>query len=1244
MQFLRQIEEEGEFSREMNLFLIGDGEAGKTCLINALIDGKAEKIRRDFRTVGIDLKEWQPDGWDCLFHIYDLAGQAVYSKTHQIFLVRRAVYIFVWRALAPLRTDSSSAGQDHKTIFETITYWLHALQNRMPGSYIIMVVTHIDEVESSVLSDQCDKARQHVQKELESIRSAAAPEVPVLRVYNEGESIRVNSLQGDGVTELRRGLKAFVHQMPWFPEPLPKSWIEFRKKLSDLHEKKYIDWKSDYLPLAHSCEVRDNMLKSATKFLHDTGSIRYFVHDYQSGLVYLSTSWMMSVMKGLIRHNRQTLAEYFLLKQDREHLALVSRLELYGRLDHALLPYLWPGMKESEDFWRFSWLPEKKAERERKMWQTSDKMSSDFELKAALALLESFDLICRISDEIIVPGVLPPGKLPGQSVAADTEMCPNRVAFCYEQIPMGAIEAIMVRLIRRNPFKQADFTSYIITLCDEDSIAQVFIADKVDFKENSATVPGTGLTMDGGVLVVRSSSKTWLKEIESDVNEMENNYPGLKRKNRHEHHALSKREAPVFWSPRDDPNFLLSFNDNLAERELSDMRQCPLCLRCSEQNVNLQKEYCNGSFDAGECRVKALNDPDRGHMIMTCRCCIARGGLGLFRLLDIATPDVVILGIENLDLGSKAKIEHLIGQIEIQASVICVAPKLHDWAGSVSLEADNVEFYKDDNLRDIKQIKINADVISFAAQLGAKKMDKDNEMQAKTRDLIKKADFKSSEVCRAAEFGVPDLDPETRNLVRSLIHSFECWELWIDQATVGIVILTDQYIKDPCSKYKFQLAFRAPKYVLPILTTAWSGPRDAAHCSQELGDVIGKSSGLKYFDPIDLQLNTDQDVITTIAQHLKLRIKRTGQSEYFSDFSTLGVKLSFFEKFVDENKLRSPELEDLTTEEVMIKFVKSRTEDTRHSYCEYLKSKGEGRFVGPSDWFYSHAWKFRFLDVVEAAKEFFASQNPDHDPTIWFDVFSVSQHKSAGRSFEWWNSVFLGAVGDIGRVLMIIPPLEHHLPAWYTVRRAWCVFELLACVLNDCELEMVMPKTMRSRLTGVKYTELMESLSQLDCRESVASIPEDRDRIFGLIRRTIGFDQLNDQMKAKAKEWIRLESGAWLAEVMPLGLSLTATTFLTLSFQSKNVSYSAHFVLDLHVLRNLMSLRMCLYAMRSKATSPFSGSVSRGLCLLFLRNAVGVHITSRIFDRIDVLSRKFPFQILHLFNHLSSLPFPMRAD
>jgi hypothetical protein len=88
--------------------------------------------------------------------------------------------------------------------------------------------------------------------------------------------------------------------------------------------------------------------------------------------------------------------------------------------------------------------------------------------------------------------------------------------------------------------------------------------------------------------------------------------------------------------------------------------------------------------------------------------------------------------------------------------------------------------------------------------------------------------------------------------------------------------------------------------------------------------------------------------------------------------------------------------------------------------------------------FYSHAWKFLFLEVVEAAQRYFKASGDD--PFIWFDVFSVSQHKSGVRPFEWWNGAFLNAVSTIGFVLMCMQPFEDprtHTPPWTTLSRVW---------------------------------------------------------------------------------------------------------------------------------------------------------------------------------------------------------------
>jgi hypothetical protein len=95
VDFIRAVKLNGKFNLNMNLFLIGDGEAGKTSLIMALRSKSdhAHYIRNDHRTVGIDISRWSPSGEDLHFSIFDLAGQAVYSKSHRFFLLLRAIYI-----------------------------------------------------------------------------------------------------------------------------------------------------------------------------------------------------------------------------------------------------------------------------------------------------------------------------------------------------------------------------------------------------------------------------------------------------------------------------------------------------------------------------------------------------------------------------------------------------------------------------------------------------------------------------------------------------------------------------------------------------------------------------------------------------------------------------------------------------------------------------------------------------------------------------------------------------------------------------------------------------------------------------------------------------------------------------------------------------------------------------------------------------------------------------------------------
>jgi GTPase SAR1 family protein len=161
MEFLREVYATGRASDEMTLFVIGSGESGKTSLLSALKSGedRAPRIHEDSRTVGIDIATYSPPGSGVNFRFFDLAGQAIYGKTHQYFLQRRAVYLLVWRAMRYLLNDMEG-------LRSVITHWMDALQLRIPGIYFMIVVTHIDTVDETTLDVLCSKVKEVVKDKL----------------------------------------------------------------------------------------------------------------------------------------------------------------------------------------------------------------------------------------------------------------------------------------------------------------------------------------------------------------------------------------------------------------------------------------------------------------------------------------------------------------------------------------------------------------------------------------------------------------------------------------------------------------------------------------------------------------------------------------------------------------------------------------------------------------------------------------------------------------------------------------------------------------------------------------------------------------------------------------------------------------------------------------------------------------------------------------------------------------------
>ena len=108
-----------------------------------------------------------------------------------------------------------------------------------------------------------------------------------------------------------------------------------------------------------------------------------------------------------------------------------------------------------------------------------------------------------------------------------------------------------------------------------------------------------------------------------------------------------------------------------------------------------------------------------------------------------------------------------------------------------------------------------------------------------------------------------------------------------------------------------------------------------------------------------------------------------------SVFPKSGVKLSYIEEFFTACGGRD-KLEGLTTTEVCDQYIKPLTEQSKSSYCDLLKHQNHGA-VGQATVFISHAWRYKFLNVVSAL---LYHLRDEPDKVIWFDLFSNNQHRA----------------------------------------------------------------------------------------------------------------------------------------------------------------------------------------------------------------------------------------------------------
>ncbi|HAS46073.1 MAG TPA: hypothetical protein DCS93_36670 [Microscillaceae bacterium] len=275
LNYLQSIEE-AKNRRPLNeakLIFVGVGEVGKTELAEALSE-EANYTFEEGRatTKGIRIKKWSIKKGEADFtaNIWDFAGQEINYGTHQFFLTKNSVYIFVW---------DTRKGEDQSKFH----YWLNVVSLLSNHSPVFVVQNKIDIYKTQI-------NRKIWKDSFENIVDFA----------------QTSCKNGEGVDELRNLVKKALIELPNTAEIWNKDRFAVREILEG-HEENYINHE-EYLQVCEKQGVNEEDAGFLSQQLHDIGVILYFDDDLLlKETVVLKPEWATEAAYCLLDNQDETL-------------------------------------------------------------------------------------------------------------------------------------------------------------------------------------------------------------------------------------------------------------------------------------------------------------------------------------------------------------------------------------------------------------------------------------------------------------------------------------------------------------------------------------------------------------------------------------------------------------------------------------------------------------------------------------------------------------------------------------------------------------------------------------------------------------------------------------------------------------------------------------------------------------------------------------------------------------------------
>jgi len=249
---------------EAKVLIVGGGGVGKTALMKRLIFNSFDQEL--LTTEGIDINQWHfeiNDQNKFKVNFWDFGGQEIYHSTHQFFLTKRSLYLFVWEA----RKDDNLLSFD---------YWLNVVDLLGDSAPVIVVMNKMDERIRMIDEDA-------ISQKFKNIKAF----------------FKVSAQDGLNFQPLKDQIKTEIQKLDHIGDELPKVWLDIRNHLEDLNEN-YISIE-DYQTICDSFGLNEERAIFLSKYFHDLGVFLHFSSsNILKKIVFLRPEWATNAAYHLI--------------------------------------------------------------------------------------------------------------------------------------------------------------------------------------------------------------------------------------------------------------------------------------------------------------------------------------------------------------------------------------------------------------------------------------------------------------------------------------------------------------------------------------------------------------------------------------------------------------------------------------------------------------------------------------------------------------------------------------------------------------------------------------------------------------------------------------------------------------------------------------------------------------------------------------------------------------------------------